>query len=306
MAMHRVNHALRCLLILITIQGAAQDEIPFKISVDLNLVVLPVSVRDRHDNTVSGLKAENFEVYEDGVRQNLRIFRAEDIPVTAGLVVDHSGSMQRKIEDVTAAAQAFARSGNPGDQMFVINFNGYVSPGLPEGMPFSNRADELGQAILRAPVTGNTALYDAIDVALDRLQTGNRDRKALLVISDGGDNASVSGLQQVLTKAGQSGAVIYTVGIFDPNDYEKNPAVLRKIAKATGGEAYFPAQHSDTVAICERIAADIRSQYTLGYVSSNATKSGAWRNIRVVAHSGRTKFTVRARPGYAPGGEGTR
>ncbi len=171
-------------------------------------------------------------------------------------------------------------------------------------MSFTNRAEELESAISRTPATGMTALYDAVVVALRRLQAGSRDKRALIVISDGGDNASKHNLNQLLKIADQSSAVMYAIGIFDEDDPDRNPDVLRRLARTTGGEAYFPSPPNTVVAICERIARDIRNQYTLGYVSSIAGQPGVYRTIRVVAGgTADGKLLVRARSGYIAGGE---
>jgi Ca-activated chloride channel homolog len=281
--------------------GPDQGELRF--SVELDLVVLQATVRDRSGHSVSGLGEHDFEIYQDGTLQPIRVFRHEDTPVTIGLVVDHSGSMREKLREVTAAAQTFVRASNPEDQMFVVNFNEDVSLGLPSGMRFSNSADELGSAIWAAPAVGATALYDAVAEALQDLQKGERDKKALIVISDGGDNASKSSLDRVLKMAEESSAVIYTIGVFSEDDPDRNPKVLRRLAHETGGEAFFPSKPSETVEICERIARDVREQYTIGFSSMNG-KPGAYHKIRVTARSKEHgKLSVRTRAGYIAGGE---
>ena len=271
---------------------------PYQISVSLNLVVLQATVRDRKGGFAADLGQRDFQVYEDGVRQDISLFRHEDVPVTVGLVVDHSGSMRSKLPEVIIAAGKFVQSSNPEDQMFVVNFNEKVSLGLPAAVPFSNRADELDAAVGEEPAAGETALYDAISVALNRLQSGARERKVLIVISDGGDNASLLNLPGALKMAAESNAVLYTIGIFDKDDPDKNPGVLRRLANATGGEAFFPGEFSDVVAICARIASEIRHQYTLGYVSGNAAKPAGYRTIRVVARATGKDLAVRTRTTY--------
>lgn len=278
-----------------------QDPAAYRISVDVNLVVLHATVRD-HKGFVSDLRARDFQVYEDGVRQSIQLFQHEDIPVTVGLVVDHSGSMRPKLAEVIAATHTFVDSSNPGDQMFVVNFNEKVTLGLPGALRFTNSSAELEGAISRMRPAGMTALYDACIEALNILQTGNRDKKVLIVISDGGDNASTSKLPAVLKKAEQSNAVVYTIGIFDDDDVDKNPGVLRNLARTTGGEAYFPGRLDEVVSICARIARDIRNQYTIGYVPVNAAPPGAYRRIRVeAAAGGYGKLSVRTRAGYIAG-----
>jgi Ca-activated chloride channel homolog len=296
--------ALLALLVLSAAHSAnPQQQTPFQISVNLNLVVLPVSVRDRNGGFAADLNEQNFEVYEDGVRQTIRLFRHEDIPVTVGLVVDHSGSMQNKIADVIEAARAFVKSSNDNDQMFVVNFNERVTMGLPASTPFTDRAEDMQYAILRAPLAGKTALYDAVDAALDRLRLGDCDKKVLVVISDGGDNASKLALPQILKKAAESNAVVYAIGIFDKEDPDQNPGVLRRLARETGGNAYFPARFGEASDICEAIARDIRHQYTLGYVSTNTMADGH-RTVRVVAKAAGKDLKVRTRAGYIAGGDG--
>jgi len=283
--------------------GNGPDRENFRISVEVDLVVLQATVRDREGHTVTQLGQQNFEVFEDGRPQPIRLFRHEDTPVTVGLVIDHSGSMREKLADVTAGAQAFVHSSNPNDQMFVVNFNEAVSPGLPAGTRFSDNAEQLGGAIWGARAIGTTALYDAIIEALKRLQQGTSDKKVLIVISDGGDNASKASLDQVLKLAEQSSAMIYTIGIFDPEDPDRNPKVLQRLARETGGEAIFPTRLSETVEICERIARDIRDQYTIGYSSPNERQDGSYHKVRIAARTnGNEKLSVRARAGYRAGG----
>ena len=270
-----------------------------QIRVDVDLVVLPATVQDRHGQRVSDLQQANFAVYEDRVAQRIRLFQHEDIPVTVGLVVDHSGSMHAKLAEVTAGAKAFVRSSNTDDQMFVVNFNETVSLGLPDSIGFTTDALELERAIWRSQAAGETALYDAIVSAFVRLQEGRRDKKVLVVVSDGADNTSRHNLAQVLDMAASSSVIIYTVGLFSPDDQDANPRVLHRLAQATGGQAFFPRELSDVVNVCERIARDIRSQYTIGYVSSNVKQDAVYRTVRVAALApDHGRLFVRTRAGY--------
>jgi Ca-activated chloride channel homolog len=279
--------------------GSACAQEPFNISVDVNLVVLHATVHDRAGHHVLDLRQQNFRLYEDGVAQDIRLFRREDTPVTVGLVVDHSGSMRAKLNDVTRAAQTFARSSNPRDEMFVVNFNERVALGLSGPDRFTDSPAELETAISRAPADGKTALYDAIAAGLGELKRGLSDKKVLVVISDGGDNASSQTLAGITGLAEQSSAVIYTIGMFEENDPDANPGVLKRLAQATGGEAFFPQQFRDVADICEHIASDIRSQYMIGYVSTNAKPDGTLRTVRLLAEApGRGKLRVRTRTGY--------
>jgi VWFA-related protein len=267
------------------------------------MVILRATAQDHKNVPVSGLKQDDFQVYEDGVLQPIKHFSHEDVPVTVGLVVDNSGSMKPKRHDVVAAALAFARSSNPQDQMFVVNFNEKVSLGLPANTAFTDQTFQL-QSALRVEPDGQTALYDAVALALEHLQKGSRDKKVLIVVSDGGDNASKHKLPEIMAMAAQSNAIIYTIGIFDEQDEDKNPGVLKRLAKQTGGEAFLPASLNDVAPICERIAHDIRNQYTIAYVPTNRKRDGTYRAIQVKASApGSGRLSVRTRTGYfAPSG----
>ncbi len=290
-------------------QPSAQGPDPgsFRLSVDVALVVLHASVTGPHVGVISDLDERDFQIYENGVLQQIRLFKNEDIPVTVGLIIDHSTSMRPKMAEVIAAARTFARSSNPEDEIFVVNFHEKASLGLRPALHFTHSAAELQDAISIAPTGGLTALYDAIAMGLGELQTGSRDKKVLIVVSDGGDNASQRSLEHVMSLAGQSNAIIYTVGIFDQEDPDRNPVVLKRLATATGGEAFFPRELSEVVGICERIARDIRHQYTFGYVPSNPARDGSYRAIRVVARAkGREHLSVRTRTGYIAGEKGAK
>lgn len=276
-----------------------------RIRMTVGLVVLHATTETRKGVSVSGLDKDNFQVIEDGVAQRIERFSHEDIPVTVGLVVDGSGSMRPKRADVLSAAKTFAQSSNPKDQMFVVNFNEHVSFGLPDGELFTDKITPLQMGIERSPASGQTALYDAIAAALERLKLGKHDKKVLIVFSDGGDNASShSNLKQIMTQAVESNAEIYTIGLFDESDMDRNPGVLKQLAHTTGGEFFQPETIADVVPICAHIAADIRNQYTIAYTPTNASADGAFRAIQVRARAqGQDRLIVRTRTGYyAPGG----
>ena len=307
--MPRFSPWLAAVLILITVSSRAQTQEPapaptrpgdeYTIKVDVDMVVLRATAQDRKNILVSALNQDNFQVYEDGVRQPVKYFSHEDVPVTVGLVVDNSGSMKSKRHDVIAAALAFARSSNPQDQMFVVNFNEKVSFGLPGNIAFSDQPAQLQVALSRVAADGETALYDAVAVALEHLRKGNRDKKVLIIVSDGGDNASKHKLPEIMALAGQPGVIIYTIGIFDDQDADRNPGVLKRLAKQTGGESFLPESLADVTPICERIAHDIRNQYTIAYVPTNRKRDGTYRVIQVKASApGYGRLSVRTRTGY--------
>ncbi|MFZ1086445.1 MAG: VWA domain-containing protein [Terracidiphilus sp.] len=298
--------ALAALISLSTV--ASSQEIPpvknesgdYTLSVNANLVILSATVVNQHNALVSGLGKDDFQIYEDHILQSIKHFSHEDIPVSIGLVIDNSGSMGPKRADMIGAALSFARSSNPQDQMFVVNFNEQVTYGLPEGVLFTDRRDQLQRALSAIHTIGETALYDAIASALDHLKQGKCDKKVLIVISDGGDNASRHSLAQVIAMAKASDAIIYAVGIFDERDGDQNPGVLKRFAKETGGEAFFPESSKEIASICEAIARDIRNQYTLAYVPTNSKLSEGYRSIEVkVSAPGHEHLSVRTRTGYS-------
>jgi Ca-activated chloride channel homolog len=272
---------------------------PYTIRVNVADVVLHPTVENRAGTPVSGLAKDNFQIYENGVLQPIKYFSHEDIPVTVGLVVDNSGSIRPKRPDIVAAALAFARSSNLQDQMFVINFNENVSFGLPPETMFTDQPEHLEAALSRARSQGQTALYDAIATGLEQLKKGNRDKRVLIVITDGGDNASKHTLTQIMAMAGQSDAMIYTMGIFDEEDDDQNPHVLKQLSQATGGEAFLPKTLQEVLPICEHIARDIRNQYMIAYIPTNENQDGKYRKIQVKAQAqGRERLFVRTRAGY--------
>ena len=301
----RARSPLRVLLLLLLAlsawlpaQTTPSSEVP-RISVDVDLVVLHVTVRDRKGDFVTGLGKENFHLWEDGQPQSIHLFRQEDMPVSVGLIVDNSTSMRSKRGDVTAAALAFVRSSNPQDEMFIVNFNERVTLGLPAARLFSASLQELERALNGVPARGMTALYDAIEEGLAHLKQAGSEKKVLIVISDGGDNASRHKFAQALDDAEHSNVIIYTIGLFDEFDGDQNPGVLRKLAGATGGDVFLPKETSKVVPICERIAADIRHQYSIGYVPTNRNLDDTYRSVRVNATRAKGgKLFVRTREGY--------
>jgi Ca-activated chloride channel family protein len=275
------------------------------ISVKTELVALPVRVTDANGSVVSGLSSQNFQVYEDGRLQRVTFFQQGDTPVTVALVVDHSRSMGPELPEVAAAVSTFAHSSNPQDEMFVVDFNDAVSVELLGGKPFTNDPNELEEAVSAVSARGKTALYDAIAEGLLHLQLGHCDRKALIIISDGGDNASQHKFSEVLALAQQSQVLIYSVALVG-DDEEVNPAVLRKLSKATGGIVYSPDRTNTVTSISTRIARDLREQYTLGFAPEKMDNPHAFRKIEVkVVVPGRRGLHVQTRPGYVLGVEKT-
>ncbi|HKB12238.1 MAG TPA: VWA domain-containing protein [Vicinamibacterales bacterium] len=265
------------------------------------MVVLPVVVTDKQGRFISDLTTDQFAIFDNGRRVPIELFTNEDTPVTIGLVVDASGSMRSKIGEVVAATLAFAKSSNPEDELFAVRFNDDVQK-LVTDPPFLLASDlnRLEAAMTSVRPDGRTSLYDGIISAFDYLSQGSRARKTLVVISDGGDNASAAQLNDVLRRARDSNAAIYTVGIYDDTDIDRNPRVLKALAEATGGARHLPRSPGDLLRTCHQIAREIRSGYTIGYVPPD--HDGAYHRVRVVIEAGERKLNIRTRPGYFASG----
>ena len=287
------------------------------IIVNVNEVVLHATVLDKKGHIVNDLKQDDFHVFEDGIPQTVTHFAHADVPVTMGIVIDDSGSMRPKREAVNAAALIFAKTSNPQDQVFVVNFNDVYYLDTPGD--FASTIEDLKAALDKIDSRGGTALRDAVIASLDHLKLGNRDKKVLLVITDGEDNASRYTLEELMDRAQKSSAVIYTIGLLGSDETSdlfkirggeahRAAKVLKELSEATGGEPYFPKSLDEVESTCRQIARDIRNQYTLVYRPSNLKKDGTFRTIRVDAFQPHTrnKLVVRTRPGYfAPKSEGS-
>src|ERR1700730_2789724 len=193
-------------------------ELPFKLTATAELVLLDVSVKDAAGVHVSSLEKNDFRVYENGRLQTVTHFSSDDVPVTVGLVIDKSGSMRPKHADVITAAIAFVHASNRKDEVFVVNFNDRPSFGLPANISFTDDVEKLRKALSMKPPEGRTAIYDAIVLSLNHLEKGTRDKKALVVVNDGGDNCSTHGFENVVQMVQESRATIYTIGLFDDDD----------------------------------------------------------------------------------------
>lgn len=272
-----------------------------KLTVDVELVALHAAVLDKRGVFVDGLPPDAFHVYEDKVEQKLSVAKQEDVPVSMGLVIDNSGSMFSKRAKVNAAALTFVQTSNPADEAFVVNFNDDYY--LDTEHDFTSNIAEMKEALERIDARGSTALYDAIIGSLDHLKKAHRDKRVLLVITDGMDNASHHTLASTIAEVQHSDAIIYTVGLFAKDekgtDMRKARKALNDLAEATGGLAFFPEAVEDTESICTQIAHDIRNQYTLAYYPTHFQKDGTFRTVQVVVTPpNRAKLTVRTRTGY--------
>jgi VWFA-related protein len=274
------------------------DPPDFVIHSDVRLVLLDVSVKDRKGALVAGLTKENFGVYEDGVLQPITVFANEDLPVTVGILVDESRSMTPKRAEVISAAESFIAASNPQDEIFVLNFNDTVRRGLPAGTLFSDDLRKLRAALNRGVPEGQTALNDAVFAGLAQLEAGKRAKKSLVLISDGGDNASRHSRKEMIEKLNRSLATVYTIGIYDKDDDDRDPGILKQIAAVSGGQASFPEGVSAMSATCRGIAKDIRSRYAVGFVPQSRS-GNSLRQIRVrVTAPSHGALTARARTRY--------
>lgn len=298
LGMGRTLSIILCFLGLLSGRNQSGEK-EFKLTAYSELVLLDVSVKEAKGGFVSNLKKENFQVYENGKLQTITQFGKDDTPITVGLVLDDSHSMRPKRQEVVSAALAFVDASNAHDEMFVIHFNDRVRHGLPPGTPFTDDAELLRGALWNNPAEGMTALYDGILVALHQLESGNQDKKSLVVITDGGDNASSHRFKDVVDAVRSTRATIYAIGVFDAEDPDRHPEVLRRLAGISGGIAYLPDDLSHLDDICRGIAQDIRNRYSIGYVPVRVDDKSALRTVKVsITGAGNQKYIVHARTSY--------
>ncbi len=253
---------------------------------------------------VQNLTQNDFEIYEDGVKQTILSFQHTDLPVSMGLVIDNSGSMYKKRPAVNKAALDLVEASNPRDQAFVVNFSdeAFID------QDFTSNIDRLRDGLSHIDSRGGTALYDAIVASADKLaQDAQRPKQVLVVITDGEDNASTLNLEQTIRRVQQlSGPVIYSIGLLfggemDHGEVRRARRALELLSSETGGMAFFPRNVMQVDEIAAEVARDIRSQYTLGYRSTKPTSIPGFRRILVVARAkGMGKLEVRTRTGYFP------
>lgn len=271
------------------------------IRTDVRLVDLHTTVIDKSGHLVTNLPQSAFTVYENGVKQQIRKFMREDVPVSMGLIVDNSGSMRLKRSAVEAADLALVTDSNRDDEVFIVNFNDEAFLDLPPGKNFTNDIQEMKEALTRVDSRGGTALFDAIRMSIGWVkEKGHKDKKVLVVVTDGNDNSSAITLESLVKAAQQSEVLIYAVGLLSEEVHSQAKSAekaLKALAVATGGEAYFPKEVSEVERIAHQVARDIRGQYTIQYTPSNTAMDGGYRQIKVAVDApGRP--TVRTRSGY--------
>ncbi len=279
----------------------------YTLPVEILEVQLAVSVQDKEGRPVDGLKQENFQIFEDKVQQTIKTFRHEDIPLSLGLVIDNSGSMRNKRERVNSSALAFVRESNPEDETFIINFDdsAYLE------QDFTSSIGDLIDALENIDARGETALYDALYLAADKVaKDGKKDKKAILLITDGEDNASKYGINKIIEALRQSKVTLYAIGLLEDDDqrgglFKKAPSKkakddLLKFAEITGGQAYFPKNLDEVEDLVKHIAHDLRNHYTISYTPTNKNLDGTWREVKVniTTPKNMPKITWHTKPGY--------
>ena len=266
---------------------------------DTRLVVLHATVLDKNGNLVTNLPQTAFQVFEDGVQQQIKTFKREDIPVSLGLIIDNSGSMRDKRQSVETAALTLVKASNRHDEVFVVNYNDDAF--LDTKKDFTNDIKELEEALTKIDSRGGTAMRDALRMSIDHVkEKGKKDKRALLVVTDGNDNASIVTIENLVKSAQQSEVLVYAIGILsdeDKREAKRAKRALDALAEATGGNAYYPKNVSDVEKIAQQVAHDIRNQYTIAYSPSKQELDGTYRQIKVEV-SGPNRPQVRTRSGY--------
>jgi len=290
-----------------TSSGASPDQAPaaksgdiFVFRKEVDEVTLHATVVDDKNHLVTDLTRGDFTVFEDSQPQKIISFRREDIPVAMGIVIDNSGSMREKRQAVNAAAVNFVKSSNPQDKVFVVNFNEdyFLDQDYTASIP------KLKDALERIETRGGTALYDAVVASADHLKkSGLLEKKVLLVVTDGEDNASRESLEQAIRRLQEeNGPTVYTIGLLGEEHNKRARRALRAMAEETGGMAFFPQGLAEVDAITQQIAHDIRNQYTIGYKPSKPQSEGGFRTVKVEANAkGYKRLQVRTRSGYYAG-----
>jgi VWFA-related protein len=264
----------------------------------VNEVTLSATVLDARRHLVTNLAPTHFAVYEDNQPQKITSFKREDIPVSIGIVVDNSGSMRTKRAAVTKAVLNLIQASNPQDEVFVVNFND--DPYLDQD--FTNKLSPLREALDRVDSRGGTALYDAVIASADHLAKGaKKEKKVLLVVTDGVDNESRESLESAIRKVqDDNGPTIYTIGILgDEPGIKRAKRALQSLSDQTGGVAFFPKDLMEVDEISQEVARDIRNQYSLTYKPTNPRSNGGYRKVKVEARApGYKDLQVRTRDGY--------
>jgi Ca-activated chloride channel family protein len=268
--------------------------------VNVSMVLVNATVTDPMNRFVTGLEKENFSVYEDKIEQSIVHFSSQDMPISIGIIFDTSGSMTSKIEKSREACIQFMKLANPEDEFFLVGFNDRVY--LEQD--FTSHVDDITKRVIFDKAKGQTALLDAIYFGIEKVAHGHYPRKALLIISDGGDNHSRYSEKDVKEYVKESDAQLFAIGIYNPfadaPEEKRGPALLTELAEITGGREYTLNTVSDLEDIVTKIAIELRNEYVLGYISKNEQRDGRWRKIKVklTPPRGLPPLSVSAKTGY--------
>ncbi len=264
---------------------------------DTRLVILPVSVADKSGKLVTDIPQKSFKVFENGIEQPIKIFRREDVPVSLGIIIDNSGSMREKRQKVEIASMDLVKASNPQDEVFIVNFNDDAWLDVP----FTSDLKRLEDGVAKIDSRGGTAMRDAINLSLDYLKKeGKRQKKALLVITDGNDNASGVSLEKLVNRAQQDEVLIYAIGLL--NEEERREAKIAKraldeLTHDSGGLSFYPKGLAEVDQLALQVAREIRNQYTIAYSPTVQAMDGSFRQIKVTVNAAGHPV-VRTRTGY--------
>lgn len=272
-----------CLLL----TGSAMAQTPdsgIDLHVETTLVEIPVTVTDSLNRFVLGLGKDDFHIFEDGVEQSIQHFSGEDAPLSVGLVFDESGSMDYKLRTSQAALEQFLKTMTAGDEAFLVEF----SDTAKVSVPFTSKPADIQSALKAIQPGGLTALLDAVNLALREMKNAKNPRKAIVIISDGGDNNSKYTAQQIEDLVREADVQIYAMGVFEPTlsfglspEEISGPKLLSEIARQTGGRAFAAALTGDLPSVAARIAVELRNQYVLGYYPKSQARDGKYRKVEV-------------------------
>ncbi len=273
--MMKMKSLLLIPVLLVSALWAQEDT--FKLNVNVDLTEVHVNVTDEKDHPIGNLKKDNFRIFEDRMEQKISVFKHEDLPISLGLVIDNSRSMEPRKERLDAAALSFVRKSNPDDETFIVHFDDTARM----DRDFTDSIPLLEETLAGVKPYGQTAIYDALILALGHMESAKHMKKAILLFTDGIDNSSKYTLSQAVEAAKRAGVSVYPVGLLSQSGGQKAEDALIRIAEASGGRAYFPQTIDEARLYMERVARDLREQYTLGYFPSNPSHNGAWRSVRI-------------------------
>ena len=273
------------------------------VHLDVELALVNITVTDPYDRLVTGLESDNFRVFEDNIEQEVVTFSSEDVPISIGIILDLSGSMVNKVGKAKEAAIQFFKTANPEDEFFLVTFSEHARL----TSPFTTKVEDLESSMLPSAAKGRTALLDAIYLGLIEMKNAHNAKRALLVISDGGDNSSRYTEKDIKRQVREADTQLYSIGIFDPFEYRSRtpeelngPSLLSEVTELTGGRSFSVENLNDLPDIAAKIGTELRNQYVLGYHPSNKAHDARWRKIKVKLRTpkGLPPLTAYAKTGY--------